>query len=294
MKVAFLLCGSRKAYEHRLAEALSDGCPDKFRILKDGYQGGYDLYCVMGVKNARMIRRLQAKGHRFLYFDKAYNRDWPEWWRVAIDAHQPTAYLGLMDCPPDRARVQGWASKPWREEGGHIVLAGSSAKYHKLYGLDDPNEYAHAIIRTLQKVTGRAVYYRPKPSWGGAADIDGAKLINRARHPITDDLRGAHALITHGSNACLEAMLEGVPSIVLGNAVARPISSTTLADIEAPRLADDDERGQLFNNLAYCQWSLEEMRRGPFWEFLMNACTSTTRANTSISTKAVKNGFPAR
>jgi hypothetical protein len=73
---------------------------------------------------------------------------------------------------------------------------------------------------------------------------------------------GAHALITYGSNACFEAMLAGVPSIVIGDAVMRPVSSTSLAEIERPRFASEDDRLSLLSALAYCQFRLHEIAIG--------------------------------
>lgn len=264
---------SDKACDWALIKALKAGNDEPVDVLQDiGY--GYDFACVIGIKNAELIRELERRKQPYLYFDKGYNRKWnveqPEWWRVAVNSHQPTAALSRMFFSHERATVQGWRALPWRLNGpGRIIFAGSSAKYHEFYGLDEPNAYARSIIEQIRSVTpDRTVVYRPKPSWRGAEPVDGAIFQNRARHGISEDLKGAHALVTHGSAACVEALLLGVPSIILGDAVAASISSTSIDDVENPRLASIDECDQLLANLAHCQWSLDEISCGDMWPSL--------------------------
>jgi hypothetical protein len=127
------------------------------------------------------------------------------------------------------------------------------------------------LVGQIRRFTDRPIVYRPKPSWGGAEPIPGTKFSwSRAKNFITiyDDLKGAHCLVTHGSNACFEALQAGVPSIVTGDAALRPIFSTDIAEIENPRRASMPERRQIVDNLAYCQWSLGEIAQGDAWKFL--------------------------
>lgn len=270
MRLAFVRPSS-KACDARLITAVKRGFSGDVAVIDD-LMPGFHFICVIGIKNAELIMRMQRAGQPFLYFDKGYNRRWhvtrPEWWRVAVNAHQPTGYLSRLRFGAERAISQGWRAKSWRSSGSHIVFAGSSAKYHEFYGLQEPNAYAASIIDRLRKLTKRRIVYRPKPSWRHAVAIDGSQFVNQARHSIKDDLRGARALVTHGSAACLEAMLCGVPSIVLGDAIGAPISSSVLDSIGRPHLASPQERDQLLANLAHCQWSLTEIERGEMWDSL--------------------------
>jgi hypothetical protein len=268
MRIALFLSPNKFA-ERQLAGDLRSGIPAKFEWV-DEVGPGFDFAVVVGIKRKPIIRALQARGTPFLYFDKGHNRRWnavqPDWWRLAINDYQPTHYLGRLNFPDDRADAQDWRVKPWRHKGSHIVFAGASAKYHAFYELDDPTAYAADVIRKLKTLTRRPIVYRSKPSWRGAEPIDGAKFIGQARHPISDDLRGAHALVTHGSNACLDALLAGVPSVVLGNGTVGTISSKSLDEIENPILASMESCKQLLANMAYCQWSDREIRSGAMWK----------------------------
>jgi hypothetical protein len=59
-----------------------------------------------------------------------------------------------------------------------------------------------------------------------------------------------------------------VPSIVLGPAIARNISSSTVADIEQPRLATLEERIQFLNDTGYYNWHVDELASGQVWQFI--------------------------
>lgn len=273
MKVVFY--ASQKEREIALADAFVRGCvahsiDAEVRTLKP--KGpvpiDVDVVCMVGVKSRELWRQYRAAGIHTLYFDKSYSRNGWNCWRVSINAHHPTALLGNLTLPSDRFDRLKLDVKPWRAPNhGHILFAGSSAKYHEFYSLLDPTAYASRLVKRLAKATSRGVIYRPKPSWTGAVAILGT-IYSPPEQSIQDVLRGAHALVTHGSNACFEAMLAGVPSIILGDAVAKPISSTDCASAEDPRLATDEERRQLLSNIAYFQWTLPEMASGEAWQFI--------------------------
>lgn len=263
-----------KNYELSLYEALQKGCKSELFGAADfaGLIGNCEFAVVVGVKNNEAIQFLKEKNQPFLYFDKPYNRKWgttnPEWWRVSINDHSPADYLHTVNFSDQRARQQEWIARPWRESGEHVLIAGHSAKYSAVYNLPNPNDYAASVIATLKGYTSREILYRSKPSWPGAAAIEGAQFVGGARYRIEDDLKGAHAMVTHGSGACLEALLAGIPTIVEGPGIAAGISSRDLSEIENPRLAPMAECQQLLNNLAHFQWRLDEIRRGDIWRSL--------------------------
>lgn len=232
-----------------------------------------DVVCMVGVKSRELFQlHWRATAHTIM-FDKGYTRQgttggvraW-EYWRTSVDAHHPTHYLHKFNCPQDRADKVGMTFKPWRKDGKHVIFAGSSAKYHDFYNLGDPTEYADKYIRRLRTRTGRKIIYRPKPSWRDAVPVSAAEFSRDGS--IYDLLEDAWALVTHGSNACFEAVSMGIPCIILGDAVAKDISSTDLDMIEKPYLATDKQRRQWFNNLAYQQWNLREMASGEAWKFM--------------------------
>jgi hypothetical protein len=275
VKVVFL--HSDKARERILADAFTEGVAlagDEVekRAKSDEPALDADVVCMVGVKSRELFNTHWSRGIHVVYFDKGYSRHslpgplhaW-EYWRVAVDAHQPTDKY-RPDMPDDRLRKIGWTFEPWRGRGEHIVLAGSSAKYHEFYGLREPTAYWAKVVRQLQS-NPRPIVYRPKPTWKEAIEIPGTRFSG-GDESITDVLRGAHAVLTHGSNACFESVLAGVPVVSLGPSIARPISSTLLGEVEKPRLATDRERRAWLSFLAYSQYTLAEMASGLAWKTL--------------------------
>jgi hypothetical protein len=231
---------------------------------------GFDAVAMVGVKSRRTFHAALAAGIVPVMIDKGYSRHrradarvW-EYWRVSVGAHHPTAGLMARDMPKDRAEAQGFEAAPWRSAGLQIVLAGSSAKYHEFYSLPDPTEWARGVVAELRRYTDRPIIYRPKPSWDGAVPIEGTHW-SPPKENFVQTIRNAWAIVTHGSNACFEAALAGIPSIILGEAVAAPISSREIAAIEDPKCG---KRGQWLANLAYRQWTEREMQRGLAWEHI--------------------------
>ena len=260
-------------YEGLAAPAISN---ETKKLLK--YDGA-TVAVMVGVKSINLYRAAKAAGLHTIMLDKGYQRHrnptgryW-EYWRVAIDAHHPTATLMDVERPDDR--MAGIKLSRWRAQTshGHIVLAGSSAKYHRFYDLPEPTQWATDVVANLREYTNREIIYRPKASWHDAVPIDGTSYSKRpgdgrifaGKHNILEALAGAHALVTHGSNAGFEAITSGVPCIVLGNGVAKPISSTNISDIERPLLAPMRQRQRWLAALAYSQWNMVEFKSGEAW-----------------------------
>lgn len=228
---------------------------------------GFDAGACLGVKRAakRLLAAHVEAGRHFALFDKGYMRR-ESFVRVSIDAWQPLAYFQRAR-PSDRFDRLGIRLQP-RKRGRHIVFAGSSQKYANFHGLGDATAYAEGVIATVRERTDRPIVYRPKPSWAAnhadeCAPIEGT-IYAGPEKPLAHWLEGAHALVTHGSNAALDALAAGVPVIVLGESIARPMSAS-MEQIEEPYFPGDAERLQFFSDAAYAQWTLEELRSGEAW-----------------------------
>lgn len=276
MRVAFYT-QQAKPREESLRAAIARGCCDVEVHDESRVRAGYDLHMVISVGAPHLVRELEVRGEPYLLWDKGYNRDFPEWWRVSYNAHQPVEYLARARHLTDRMNEQGWFDRvePWREAGpdGHVLLAGASPNYHAFMGLPDPTVYAQQIVNRLLDFTQRRIVYRPKPQWRDAQPVAGAEFSHHRYkvkgHRIRTDLSRCHVMVTHGSSACLEALLAGVPTICLGRAAVLSISSSRLEDVRWPRIPMESERLQFLANLAYCQWSLSEIASGYAWPCIM-------------------------
>lgn len=229
-----------------------------------------DVGVVVGVKDKSgpIFKAYRAAGKHAVFIDKGYTRirGGPLktlYWRVSINTFQPLAYF-RCGRPDHRWRALNIPITEYRP-GSTVLFAGSSQKYCDWQGLGPATAYAERVLAEIRKYTDRPVVYRPKPSWKDAVPVDGYDYSPDSDKFITR-LDEAHCLVTYGSNACFEALLNGVPSIVLGDGITRPVSSTTAADVEAPRMPNRDELYHLACDLSYCQWTLDEFANGTCWE----------------------------
>jgi hypothetical protein len=267
MHVAFFQCN--KPAELDLMRLVGNCRGIKVTILPDFVDRcDCDLYCLIGIKHFRVMRNLKAEGERFIFWDKGYNRLWSDWWRISYCSYQLWREVVSMDCSPHRAIQQGWTSfREWKKpDDGYILYAGASQKYHTFCGLPKPDDYLRDLITDLRQLTGRRVMYRPRISLVDVAPVEGC--IPSAMLGLADELAGAAVMLTHGSSACFESLLEGVPCIVLGEGVTRGLSSIRIDEIEAPRRANYAERLRLVNALAHFQWNREEIAEGKLWPII--------------------------
>ena len=89
---------------------------------------------------------------------------------------------------------------------------------------------------------------------------------------IRDSLQNAHCCVAYTSGSSLDAILDGVPVIPTSQYnFVWEISSHSINDIENPKLG---EREQLLYNLAYAQWSVQEIQQGKPWNHLYEYISS--------------------
>lgn len=263
--------------EEQLARALAKGIPadgDEFEAMPPPKEPG-DLDCdfvaFVGMKRHEWFDWCRENGQRCLYLDKGYyHREFNDrkqviLWRVSVDSQQPVEYIQHARHNPERWNKLGREMSRWRKtsQNGHIIIANSSEKYHEFFDLPHPTKWVEDVVAQLRERTKREIWYRPKPSWRFKRPVKGTKYC--PVEPLSYLFPNCHALVTHGSYISVDALLHGIPGIILGDAVTRSISSTTLTEIEEPRLASDDERLQVLSNLAWCQYRIEEWESGLAW-----------------------------
>lgn len=248
-----------------------------------------DLALIMGVKgiSQQCLRDHIKKRINVIYIDKGYVRlrslepNVPLLhYRFSINAFQPLDYFQQRPKPADRWKALGYQLKPRKYINGSIIFAGSSQKYCNWHNLGNATDYAQKNIRRIRKIIKRSIIYRPKPSWHEAIPIEGTTFSHGKRR-LTEDLKEAFALVTFGSNAAFDAIVEGIPVVVLGDSIARPIANTKLEELKEPFFPNDQQRWQWCCDLAYCQWTLDELRSGEAWHYLQNElpqCVFTSKA----------------
>lgn len=185
--------------------------------------------------------------------------------KVSVNGRHPTAYFQNRPMPESRFRSLGLKIKPWRKGGKHILIAGMGAKAAPIEGFK-PSQWEEAAVRELRNYTDRPIIYRPKPSWGAATPIEGTIFSGRDQK-LSEVLEDCWAVVSHHSNVCVDALLEGIP-VFCFHGVASVMGLKELSLIERPVYPENRE--QWAANIAWTQWRPSEMETGACWRYLVD------------------------
>ena len=159
---------------------------------------------------------------------------------------------------PERWASFGIELKPWRY-GNEVVVREQrgigSAR------MRSPDAWHHTVMHLLRNITQRPVRLRRHP-----------KILAREGAPavsLAEDLRDARCLVTWASSDGTEALVLGVPVVACApDFLAAGTVGRHLLDIESAP-SSTPERQRAFERLAWSQWTLEEIRSGLAFDYLM-------------------------
>jgi hypothetical protein len=191
-----------------------------------------------------LLSQARAEGRDWWYGDHGYfGRG--EYFRVTRGDLQ---HDGWGDAQPDRFASFGLSIKPWRTEGGHILLCPPDDLFAGLLGFSGA-AWAENVAAELRRHTDRPIRTRAR----GQANS----------RPLSADLKGCWALVTHSSNAAVEAAMDGVHVFCTAPCAGLALGTGDLSRIEAP---ERPLRELVLWKLAENQWTLDEISHGSCWE----------------------------
>jgi len=210
--------------------------------------------------------------------------------RVGINGFlNRAAYWGEdKDYADDRLKKLGYEYKGWKkpnELGDTIVVALQLAGDASLRG-NDINEWCLDTITELRKHTDRPIEIRTHPGvsekgmsnhddlmkhfiFKYSTSIKDVTFVNGKDIAWENQLKDAFAVIAYSSGLSIDAVANGVPVIACdeGN-FAWQVAEKRIENINDMKLASEQQVYQWLANLAYMQWSPEEMLSGECWQHL--------------------------
>lgn len=203
-----------------------------------------------------LIDEWQISGRPWCYWDRGYMRrvfatDLP----FGADGGYYRWHLGsfqmqeIREVPEDRWRSMKIEVWPWSKSGRQIVVAEPTPTYARFHGIEG---WTERTVQSLKMLTDRPVVLRDKE-------------MQRFGRKLRDDLRGAHALVAHGSNAAVEAAVMGCPVFVDRCSAASLVGLTDLSEIENPVYPD---RTAWVRSLCYSQFNERELVDGTLWRLI--------------------------
>lgn len=200
------------------------------------------------------------------------------------------------DYPSDRFVQLGLEYNGWRKKRGKKIvvalqLAGDASLRH-----NDINEWCKNTVTTLRRFTDRPIEIRTHPGvsdkgwsnheelfrWFLFQNIPGVSFVNGREIPWADQILDAHCVVSYTSGMSIDAVLNGIPVIATdeGN-FAWNVCERKLNNVDNLNLADADQVRQWLWNLAYCQWTPEEMEDGSCWRHLESSLKEVVDENSS-------------
>lgn len=272
MKVNFYVSGNET--HDAVMQAMYMGCPEpKFVRKVDDYEPS-DIAVVFGIykkavpaSHARghIIYEQQKLGKDVIVLETGYiNRgDMPDnHYAVGLNGMNGRADFRNSNSPPDRAKLLNVHLKPWRTAGEHILLCGQVPWDSSVEGTDHQQWLLKTFTQLIQH-TDRPIIFRNHPL-APKLHIPFARVS--MAETIEEELEGAWAHVSFNSNSGVDAVIAGVPSFAFDDySMVTPLAKRELASIESPARPD---REQWLNNIAYAQWTPDELAEGKAWQHL--------------------------
>ena len=233
---------------------------ESVRVVKGYEPTECDLAVFWGHSRVK-DRIIQAVRH-YLVMERWYYG--PDFQQISLgfDGLNGRANFLNQDSPPDRREKWGPELKPWSPEGDYYLVVGQVQADNSCNHVNMRAWY-DAKIEDLRQRYDLPVVFRPHPK-ALAQTVKGAHVSNNT---LEVDLAGAKGVGTFSSTVGVDALIAGKPVLAYD-----PISMVydiaghhvDFFEWEPQRLG----RQQWANNLAYCQWSEEEIEAGEAWEHL--------------------------
>jgi len=251
-----------------------------FQPLGTGFAEGRHAAIIIGNKQRYLLNPLVERQCPIFTLDRAYAILDKEgqlgralgYSRVSTPGTHPLQAVGALGMPADRRERFNWNPKPWRKEGEFVVLAGSSRSYYERIGLTETDQikgHLADLIKQIRAHTKKMVAFRAKPNTlNEIGPVEGAICASHRDITLPDLFGVTHTVVTEESSITIEALLCGIPCVVLGPSPTLWISSNAIDQVDTPILAGDDAKTRLLNDLGYFQYNQVEYQDGTAWEFL--------------------------
>ena len=203
----------------------------------------------------------EINGNKAIVIESGYiKRD--RYYSVGYGGLNGRADFNNKDCPPDRWKELGVDLKDYRSQGEHILLCGQVPWDASVQHVDY-TQWCADTVEAIKNRTDRPIVFRPHPKAPIGAKLSGVKMSEASS--IKEDFKNCWGVVAFNSNSLVEAAIEGLPVFACDEGAMSLDISNSIIDLETPKFYN---REQWAYNLAYAQWTREEMARGLPWNHL--------------------------
>jgi len=209
-----------------------------------------------------IIEQQHRRGRSVIVLEKGY---------VKRDRYYAAGWNGLNNranfrngaMPRDRWLDLDIDLQPWQPNEKHkkILVIGQVPSDASVQNVNIIEWCAKTIRELKDKIPNREIIFRPHP----LAENRTPSMLHahRSTQTLEEDLNDSAYVVTYNSNVGVDAILHGVPIYVADEgAMAYDVASKKLGEAYMPHMKVIE---QWAYNLAYTQWTLDEMREGLPW-----------------------------
>jgi len=224
------------------------------------------LIVTWGARRAEAIKNRSGPSCRYLVMERGYFGDRFENTSLGFDGLNRRADFLNKDSSPDRWIKHGVGLiKPWNPGSEYILIMGQVPNDFAVSPHINFSEWLHNTVKSLRRTTQLPIVFRPHPRRPRRWEIEGAEILD-PEGDLKSQLRKAACVVTFNSNTGVDAVLEGIPTITMDEgAMAWEVTGHALESALDPVTPS---RLQWAYDLAYCQWTKEEIEEGLAWEHL--------------------------
>lgn len=181
------------------------------------------------------------------------------------------------DCPSDRfEQLNMTVEKNKHRPDGYILLCGQVPWDTQLQHINYI-AWAKMIVKEIKKHSNKEIIFRPHPCQNNQTFIQKGLCLTSLRGTtlssnidLIEDFKGASVVVAFNSNCLLDALLYGLPIFAFdkGSCVYH-LANHDLSTIDKPSFPDQTDKMQTLYNIAYQQWTIEELRDGQAWNHVI-------------------------
>jgi hypothetical protein len=256
----------------RVLKAFYDGIPVEKQLIEGFKYEPSEVAVIFGVHKSK-IRRSWPRGKVFR-LQREQNLD-----VVVLETgyvnrgdeesnHYAAGFNGLNGRADFRNKGRGperWEAlnqhlRPY-SPGRNVILCGQ-VPWDASVDHIEFKDWLYKTAAALKDITNRPIVFRPHPL-AKLPPIEGCEFSEK---PLLEDLKDAHCVVTFNSNSAVESLIYGKPVFAFDEgSMVWDVCNRNLTDVEAPKYVD---RKTWAHELAWCQWTPEEMRKGLAWKNL--------------------------
>ena len=219
-------------------------------------------------KRAQAVIDHQIKnGNQVIVLERGYFGDrLNDQTSVSLIGFDGNDFFNNENSPGDRFDQHKDLMKPWKPGKKYVMVMGQHPNDRAVESIDE-RAWVYDQLVAL-KDAGHKVMYRPHPSDKGRQRVPANVLVDHGA--LADSLKDAKCVVTFNSTSGVDALLAGIPVVAMDEkSKVYSVAGHDLDYIPKKGAIDEPDRVKCMSDLAYCQWSKEELSNGKAFAHIM-------------------------